>query len=440
MKKWNGVILSAFFLMTIAGAAFAADLKVNGEYRVRGYSYNDMDGNSLTQDGSDYFDQRFLLKGSISQGITTGIFEMQMVNSSNNGQGGYILGTGPAFGGTVGSNGTNQGVGIYQAYLSAKWSGATLNAGRQELKLGHGMVFYSTADGITMAFPMEIVEFTAGYLKIKEANAFKTGASTDTDENALLFSFVTKSSGSNFGAFYVADSDKSNTLVSGSDSTTNIFGIFYDSPPGPSGVAIEYDNISGQDGCVLVGTACTLTAGATPLNRVGTNLFVGGHSSMGSIITGIAYIRATGASAGSTTDISYNSLGGGGDFGGGHGVLFYNPTHFHNGVDFNSMETALNKTTAIPATGIHAVRLSADFVPNPMTVVSLQYFPFVHITDVLPGNSDNVGTEFNISVDYAIDKNLKINTVYAYFSPGDGIQPATPATIMEFHAGLTFTF
>ncbi|HXN07309.1 MAG TPA: hypothetical protein VN944_09630 [Nitrospiria bacterium] len=440
MRRWNGAIVSAFLLMILAGTTFAADLKVNGEYRVRGYYYSDTDGNGTTLDSSDYFDQRFLLKGIISQGITTGVFEMQMVNSPSNGQGGYILGTGPPFGGQLNYNGTsNQGVGIYQAYLSAKWSGATLNAGRQELKLGHGMAFYSTVDGFTMAFPMEFMELTAGYLKIKEANSFKTGASTDTDENALLFSLVTKSSGSNFGAFYLSDSDKSYTSVSGSDSTTNIFGFFMDSAPGPSGVAIEYDNISGQDGCVFnniaLPPACTLPAGAAPLNRVGTNLFVGGHASMGSIITGIAYIRATGAGAGSTTDVSYNSLGGGGDFTGGHGVLFYNPTNFHNGVDFNGMEKAWNITT-----GIHAVRLSADFVPNPLTIVSIQYFPFVHMTDVLPGSGDNVGTEFNLSVDYTIDKNLKVNTVYAYFGPGDGIQPVSPTTIMEFHAGLTFTF
>ncbi|MHB8482379.1 MAG: hypothetical protein ACYDBV_06560 [Nitrospiria bacterium] len=450
MKKFFNVFFAAVLLLVSAESLYAADLKINGEYRVRGYSYSSVTGQDTgAGDGADYIDQRLLLTGTVSQGITTGVFELNVLNTNDGGttnQGGNIWGTNGAY-----STNITHG-GVHQAYMNVTLPMANLMAGRRIIKLGHGIILNDTADNLALKFPFEMVSIDLAYLKLQEPDSVQNcsagtltcptppnPASNDLDRNGYLVNIGFKPVETwNAGLFYVSDSKKQ---VSADNITQNVAGLSVDGQAGPLGLAFEYDNISGNAG--------------VNSNFKGQNLLAVVSGDVAVAKVGLAYLRVTGASAGST-DVSSNSIAG--DFVGGHGILFNDQTRYGGGIDVNSRVVDANYG-ATPGlnNNFHAIKLFAETMPTPDSNLGVEIFPLVQLVDSAvafgtgPGapTDTNVGQEFNIYGGYKLDKNLSLTGVAAYFNSGDVIKDLAVANggvgadkknVIKLNAALTYTF
>lgn len=438
MKTFFNLFFAAALLVVSAESLYAADLKFNGEYRVRAFMYNDIDAiDQTTKDPSDYFDQRFLLTGTVSQGVTTGLVELALLQSSGAGsnQGGNVWGnTGYTANVTHG--------GIHQAYLNVTMPMANLMAGRRIIKLGHGLILNDTADNLALRIPLEMVAIDLAYLKLRETDGRNTGNNEDVDQTGMLVNVALKPMDMwSFGLFYVTDTQKKVVTISPvDDSTANVFGISADGMAGPVGIAFEFDSISGKDG-----------TGVTSKDRKGQNLLLAAHGDLGMAKVGIGYLRVKGAdktAIAAGTEVSYNSIAG--DFVGGNGVLFNDQTRYGGGIDLNTGAADLKDTTTqlkVLSHNFQAVKLFATAAPMDSVMVGLEIFPLVRLIDSDTAGNDNVGTEVNLTGGYQIDKNLRVNALAAFFSPSDVVKDVAIAAgatdakaVTKLSAGLTYTF
>ncbi len=438
MKKSLSILFAALFILVTAGSLFAADLKVNGEYRVRGYNYNTVTGYEGLSDGADYLDQRFLLTGTVTQGMTTGEVELQLLDttagSTNpNNQGGNILGTN----GATTSNIKHGGV--HQAYLNVTLPMANLYAGRRIVKLGHGLILNETVDNLALSLPLSMLSLDLAYLKLVELDN-NTGG-TDLDNNGILINAGLKPSDAmSLSLFYVTTTQKNAAALE--NDTKTAFGVSADGQAGPLGVNLELDMLGG-----------TVGGGVTAPSYKGTNLLLNVNGNIGVGVVGLAYLRVTGAGAGST-DVSNNSIAG--DFVGGHGILFNDQTRYGGGVD---LSTRVVDTGGVGYTGnkglnsnFHAVKLYGVTKPTADSEAGIEIYPLVQLVDaaVLFGSAPtdtNLGQEFNIYGGVNLDKNLKLSGVAAFFNTGDVIKDIAPAfggtgkkNVTKINAALTYTF
>lgn len=437
MKKFLNIFFAAALILVSAQSLYAADLKVNGEFRVRGYSYNSVTGQDYGQgDGADYLDSRFLLNGSVTQGMTSGVFEL-MLNSgcfscSGSSDGGATWGNG------YGASGNSISF-VHQAYMNVTFPAANLIAGRSILKLGHGIILNETADNLSLKIPLSILSIDLAYLKIVEPDYINNShaVANDLDRNGYLINVGLKPMETfNINLFYVTDSQK---VTVGDNQTLNVYGLSADGQLGPVGLNFEYDGIGG-------------TAG-TGSNFKGSNILVAAHANVAVAEVGIGYLRVTGAGANST-DVSSNSIAG--DFNAGHGILLNDQTRYGNGVDLNTRVVDANYG-ASPAlnNNFHALKLFAETMPTADINVGLEIFPLIQLVDgdvfnQYTGYTDtNVGQEANIYGGYKLDKNLSLTAAITYFMTGDVVKDlailqggpgADKKNVTKLNAALTYTF
>jgi hypothetical protein len=434
MKKSLSILFAALFILVTAGSLYAADLKVNGEYRVRGYNYNTVTGFDGVSDGADYIDQRFLMTGSITQGITTGVFEAGLLSSTQGvtSQGGYIWGNQPA------TQNISHG-GIHQAYMNVTLPMANLLAGRRIVKLGHGLILNETVDNLALSLPLSMLSLDLAYVKLAEPDTNAGG--TDLDNNGILVNAGLKPSDAmNLSLFYFTTTQK--VAGAAENNTKNAFGITADGQAGPLGVNVELDMLGG-------------TKNATKSYK-GTNLLLNVNGNAGIGVVGLAYIRITGASASSTTEDSNNSIAG--DFVGGHGILLNDQTRYGGGVDITTrvVDTGSSVyTNPNLNSNFHAIKLYGVTKPTADSEAGIEIYPLVQLVDsaVLfeplgsTSTDTNLGQEFNIYGGVNLDKNLKLSGVVAFFNTGDVIKDVaiiTGATgnknVTKINAALTYTF
>jgi hypothetical protein len=434
MKKFLNIFFAAALILVSAQSLYAADFKFNGEYRVRGYDYNTLTGVGNGGDGSDYLDQRFLLTGNVTQGMTTGVVELQLLDTTNNGanainQGGDILGSN----GATTSNIKHGGV--HQAYMNVTFPMANLMAGRRIVKLGHGIVLNETADNLALSLPLQMLSIDLAYLKLSEVDSFQaSGKNTNETSGYLLNLGLKPVENWSFSAFYVDNI----TNVQGPADNTNVtaLGITADGQAGPLGVNLEFDTFGGN-------------AGPNSSNK-GTNLLLNFSGDVAIAKIGIAYFRVTGASANSN-DVSTNSIAG--DFVGGHGILLNDQSRYGGGVNVNTRlvdsGAPLYTNNPLLNNNFHALKLYGVTKPTMDSEAGIEIYPLVQLVDsdvskpVVGTTDTNVGQEFNIYGGYNIDKNLKLTGVIAYFNAGDVLKDlggGNATNITKFNAALTYTF
>jgi hypothetical protein len=457
MKKLSSLYLAAVLILVSAGSLCAADLKINGEYRVRGYSYSSVTGQDYgVGDSADYIDQRFLLTGTVTQGMTKGVVELDLNGGPNNG--------GTAWGTSYGTNLTGS---LHQAYLDVTLSPmASLMAGRRMVKLGHGIILNDTADNLALTFPLQVVSLDLAYLKIKDPDSVNNPNSplNDTDNSAYMANLNFKpADNEGFSLFYITDTQKE--PGSQDNDTKNVFGVTFDGNVGPVAALIEYDNIGGTHSA----------NGVADTNYKGQNLLIAVHGNVGVAEVGIGYLRVTGASAGST-DTSSNSISG--DFVGGHGILLTDQNRYYGGVNLDGRVADANYGSPNPPgspqgpnpalnNNFHALKLFAETMPTPDMNVGLEYFPLIKLVDgailqqaiqqnfgpTFDTNADtNIGQEINLYGTYRLDKNLSVSGVIAYFMTSDVIKDLAEANaalelttgsnknVTKLNAALTYTF
>ncbi|MBI1822765.1 MAG: hypothetical protein HYR80_01405, partial [Nitrospirae bacterium] len=270
MKKFLNLFFAAVLILVSAESLYAADLKVNGEYRVRGYSYSSVTGQDYGQgDSADYIDQRFLLTGTVTQGMTSGIAELDLNDSKPWGDP-----ANPGYGAKLASK-------VHQAYLNVTFANANLMAGKRNIQLGHGIILNDTADNIAVRIPLQMLSIDLAYLKLNEPDSLTNTHLTtnDLDRNGFLINLGIKPTDTlGLGLFLISDSRK---LAGGFDNDVqNVIGLTLDGQMGPLGVVFEYDHIGGTASNAL--TAPTACAGAAATcNYKGQNILLAAHANVG---------------------------------------------------------------------------------------------------------------------------------------------------------------
>jgi hypothetical protein len=459
MKNGLNILIATLILLILGQSLYATEFQVSGEYRIRGYSYNSVTGIDAGQgDQADYFDQRLLLTGRVTQEMSTGILELNLFNTNNGcstgstctgvSQGGNILGTNGPYTSNI-ANG-----GVHQAYINIEFPLGNLMAGRRIIKLGHGLILNDTSDNLTFSIPIQNVSMDIAYLRLFAIDNVQNSINTpnDMDRNGYLVNIGVKPADRwNLGIFYVYDSQSEQSTVG--NNTIVVGGVSMDGQAGRLNITLEYDGLGGwasqsDPACVNAGAACSYK---------GSNLFaaISGDIVIGKV--GMEYIRVTGASAGSS-DVSVNSLAG--DFVGGHGILLNDQTRYGGGIDLNSRIVDANYgPNPVLNNNFHALKLFGETTPRESLNIGVEIYPFFQLVDsavaagtpyaVIAKNGDtNIGQEYNIYGGYHLRKNLDLTVVAAYLNTGAVIKDfsaiaggnGNTTNVSKVNAGLTYKY
>jgi hypothetical protein len=194
MKKlWVMALGTAFLLQT--ASLFAADIKFEGDFRVRGIYADDLDANEDVNDQQAFADGRFRLKTTATAGITSGVVVLDFTSSFSDprqtGGGGAVdcSATGCTTGnyrfGSANLGGTYNIVGVREAYLKLDLNMVKFAFGRKPFKLGHSMILDDTMDAIAGKFMVGGFDVTLANGKLLDTNSTvavaggATGSDTD---------------------------------------------------------------------------------------------------------------------------------------------------------------------------------------------------------------------------------------------------------------------
>jgi len=303
--RWLGAVLCGAALTMSTHSAWAVDLQINGEFRVRGFDMNNFfdarsGGNAAggcgvppgsCSDQMRFLDQRFRLTAAAGAGITSGVVTLDFLNTTGPTRPtSYLtvpsitgIGTGDYRFGTAGFGGTINGVGMREAYVKMSFPAVTLFAGRHHVVLGHSIVYDDVADGFTAVLPMAFwhSQLSASVLDILNDNA-TVPFSGGNDTNLYLVNLQMSPSPPHvFSVYGGVLRDRGPTLLNGliygarnidgspevplgtdlSPATGTVFliGATYDAHVGPSTFSFEFDTLNGSiDNVPVINTSLPL--------------------------------------------------------------------------------------------------------------------------------------------------------------------------------------
>ena len=422
MKKQIYSIIAVAMAVTVwhAMPAFAAKIDVGGEVRARGYIVQSQD---FTDDGdTNWLDVRARLTTHISQGMTTGVFQIDLLGNSS-ATGGAVSNNGTLILGNATGTSYNL-VGVRQAYLAVKFPNATLIGGRYEVKLGNGLVLNDTSDIIAVTAPIGPVNLLVGYLVLAEDDASIGGAHSAASSAADGAAFAV-----NAGLKNLADSgwDANLFIVSvhtnaDPDEKLQVIGVTGDGKVGPANIKAEADFFTG-DATSSVGFEGTnfILLGSLPVGPVGLN---GG------------FLYATGQEAGAGADANVTHIDG--DFRASN-ILIRD--------DFNNYEgiSGLGDQGATGDLGLQAIKVAATL--QTFKFAGMSHTPEIGLVwaqtseDDADGDSD-LGTELYVNTNCVHDENLSSNIGIAFLSAGDALVAGAtdPEDQLKLEASLTFHF
>lgn len=426
MKKRIFAVIAVAMAVTICHAmpAFAAKIDVGGEVRARAYYIQSED---FTEDGdANWLDARARLTANISQGMTTGVFQIDLLG--NNTMDGAVSNNGTlVFGNDFGNS--YDLVGVRQAYLAVNFPNFTLIGGRHEVKLGNGLALNNTSDLAAVTAPIGPVNLLVGYLVLNEDDAPAGGAhdgsippGTDADATAFAVNAGLKNlagSGWDANLFIVS---AQNSAVAG-DNNLMAIGLTGNGKVGPANVAAEVDIFSGD--------------ASSTASYEGTNLLVSASLPVNNIGLNAAILYATGQESGAGADTNINSVAGHGDFRASN-ILVRD--------DFNNYEGVSDLGGGPGAgLGLQAIKVAVTLPPHKM--LHATHTPEIGLVyaktseDDAQGDSD-LGIEIYANTNCVFDPNLSGNIGLAFVSAGDALSATTadPEDQLKVEASLTFHF
>ncbi len=311
MKKGLLTFLCAVMVALIALPAFAVDLKFNGDFRVRGfYTDNLTDQSDAAADASAYNSMRFLLTTTATAGLATGVVTIDFTSTNNTGN--QLLGDNN---GTFGPK--DDTLALLEAYIKADLRAATLSAGRQVFKIGHGILFEDPADGFFLNVPI-------GPMKLSLVNIKPFDCSILTLNPAIA---VTPAPGTCAGTGNDTDLYLGNlSLRPAADVAGNFFvGLYKDRGPNINNTAYAANTTDVQ--LILLGGTADLGVGPLTLTAEidylfgdmegntqnadidGLNAQLGATTGVGPANVGLSFLYASGTDPNSA-DVNINGLDG----------------------------------------------------------------------------------------------------------------------------------
>ena len=424
MKKQIYSIIAVAMAVTVwhAMPAFAAKIDVGGDLRARAYMIQSAD---FTEDGdANWLDARFRLNAKVSQGMTTGVVQVDFLNASADSMGMDSTGN------LILGNDTGHSyalLGVRQAYLAVNFPAVTVIGGRYEAKLGNGLVLNDTADLVAVVAPIGPVNLLVGYLLLGENDAPQPAASPAGDDTAFAVNAGLKNlagSGVDLNLFLVSAYLQS---VDEGDTKLQVIGLTGNGKVGPATVAAEVDLFTGD-----------VTADDS---FEGTNLLLSGGMPVGPIGLNVAVLYATGQDPDST-DLNINTIDG--DFRASN-ILVRDDFNNYEGVSSLSFGAGSAGSYLVGGLGLQAVKVAAT-LPT-MKALNATHTPEIGLVwaqtseDDVDGDSD-IGTEIYVNTNCVFDQNLSSNIGLAFVSAGDALAaaPAEPEDQVKVEASLTFHF
>ena len=144
MKVRIAVLVVSVFLFFETPTLFAFDLDFNGNYRVRGFSTQNLgDANDDAEDDTAYYTSRFILGATAAQDNIKGVATLLLGHDGNTGN--RLFGNDP-YGPTNG--GDTNFFGLLEGYIQADLPLASGAVGRQGVVLGHSVIYDDPLDAL----------------------------------------------------------------------------------------------------------------------------------------------------------------------------------------------------------------------------------------------------------------------------------------------------
>lgn len=178
MKKLSLIVLTSFLMCLWITQGWAAEVNLNGDFRIRGFVNNNLtDADSDVHDSNAFNSERFILNLAVKsdpapvqvEGVLTTDF------TSSNGTGNARFGQfafGPAqnsataCGGGTGTACTQNTFALLQAYLKLTTPYFSFTGGRQVFKIGHGLLVADAVDALVLDIPIGSTTLQLANLKI----------------------------------------------------------------------------------------------------------------------------------------------------------------------------------------------------------------------------------------------------------------------------------
>lgn len=267
MRKFLVLSLLGLSVWLYSASVYAADIKFEGDFRVRGiYTDNTADANDAADDTNAFGDARFRLRTTATAGVTTGVVVLDFLNGFSdpkNTSCAGACGTGNFRFGAVNFGNSRNVVGVRAAYLKLDLGGVKLAFGSKPFKLGHGLILDDTAAGAAVWFGGENANLVLADLRLADSQSGSTGSTagtagkTGTDTDLYIVKGNFKHGDHKVGLFasYLLDRDNQLLLpvaVSGGTAGTAgegslwVYGVTLDGQVGPFDISFEVDLLDGE--------------------------------------------------------------------------------------------------------------------------------------------------------------------------------------------------
>ncbi len=178
MKKLSIIALTSLLLGLSYAQGWAAEINLNGDFRIRGFVNNNLtDADSSVKDSNAFNSERFIVNLSVKSDPAPvrveGVLTTDFTSSNGTGNsrfGQYAFGPAQSSAITCG-NGTASGCtqntfALLQAYLKVTTPYFNFTGGRQVYKLGHGLLVADAVDAFVFDIPVGSATLQLANLKI----------------------------------------------------------------------------------------------------------------------------------------------------------------------------------------------------------------------------------------------------------------------------------
>ncbi len=439
MKKIVLVFLAGLIVFFSALPVFAVDIKVNGDFRIRGFYIDNVTDAYDTgttgcpfatcNDEAAYNSMRFLLTTTAKAGLATGVVTMDFTSQNNTGN--LRMGGG----GVGGVAGTDVPVGpaddrfaLVEAYIKADLRMATFTAGRQMFKLGHGIIFEDSADGFVLDGPVGPFKVTVADLKLIDStdpvviSIGNTGPGTGSDTDLYVGNLSFKPTGEIatnlfFGYFNDRGPNTLGFIGGGSDANVFIVGGTADANLGPLTLGGEIDYLTGN-----------ITAPTTTISDLsGLNVQLSGGASVGPANVGLTLLYASGDDPNDPNTLNINGLDG--NYATGF-ILTNSGARSVQPKDGTCLSqdgfTVVGAPHCIGGSGLFAIKGTGSI--SPIDRLSLQGdIIYARSTEdpSLANTSKDIGVELDGTARFKLDDNLSLMGGVGYLFTGDWWKPAS---------------
>lgn len=420
---------TAFFLQT--ASLYAADVKFEGDFRVRGiYADNLSDADDDADDQQAFADGRFRLRTTATAGITSGVVTVDFTNSFNDsatdnpacpnvgGGAADSCATGNYRFGTANFGNSYNIFGVREAYLTLDLNMVKLAFGRKPFRLGHSMVLDDTMDAVVGKFMVGGFEVMLANGKLLDSNSGGSSGSTGSDTDLYIAKTgFTHGDAHNVGIFvtYLNDRDRQFLgaavpipgVAPGLDGDATLWGggITLDGKFGAINLGAEFDYFTGE------------ISNGTTTDIEGWNALVG----VG-VMVGPAYLNVTGlytTGDDDPTDDELNINGISGNFVLGNILINDTLSSDRDGQcpSVGGARIGSGGASCVGGLGVTGLKVSAGFeLMKGQTEVAAIW---AETTEELAGGDSDLGIEIDLNHKHKLDDNASIAVKLGYLLSGD---------------------